>query len=215
MSRLTVLGFVPLFAAASAGAQAPGEMPPAPVPAAPQVVVAAPQVHRWSIAVGVGAMGLAPKHAPEAQADFSIAEIAIRYLAGTNFEIELGASGGRQQLEDGREGDLAMGSVMLAARYHFRPRQTWDWWLMGGLGGMVVAPHRSSDEELDRAQRPAGVLGIGIERRFNRFAIHAEARAIAAAETEAEREMTVPVYGDMQSGAYSGGSISVGVSYAF
>ncbi|MGE0549115.1 MAG: hypothetical protein AB7R00_18735 [Kofleriaceae bacterium] len=212
MSRLTVLGFVPLFAAATAAAQAPGEMAPSPVPTAPQIVVAAPKLHRWSIAVGVGAMGLAPKNAPDAQADFTIAEIAIRYLAGKNFEIELGASGGRQQLEDGSEGDLAMGSVMLAARYHFRPRQTWDWWLMGGLGGMVVAPHNSSDEQLEQAQRPAGVLGIGIERRFDRFAIQAEARAVAAAETEAEREMSV--YGE-QSGAYSGGLITVGVSYAF
>jgi hypothetical protein len=192
----------------------------APTAPAPAVVTPAPAVHRWSIGVGIGGMGLAPKHNPEAKADFAIAELAIRYQVGRHLQLELGGAGGRQQLEDGSEGSLAVGTIMLAARYRFRPEQAWNWWLMGGLGGIIVARHDASDEELDHARRPAGTLGIGLERRFNRFAIQAEARGIAAAETEQEREaMDLPVRGGVpvmsNNPPYAGGLFTLGASYYF
>jgi hypothetical protein len=124
-------------------------------------------------------MGVAPEGAAEGtEAEFRITELAVRYRATRRLELEVAMSGGRQVLADDVEGDLATGSVTLALRYRFRPEQRWNWFVVGGFGGTIVASHKSTELERDDATRPLGLLGIGIERRFRRFALQAELRAV-------------------------------------
>jgi hypothetical protein len=211
--RLWVLSLAPALAASHAYAQAPGDVapetyyappsatptPPPPPQAAPawQCGYAAPipvMAHRWAIGVSFGGMGVAPEDAPEgSEARFRIGEISLRYRASRRIELQLALSGGRQMIEDDAEGDLATGTVMLALRYRFMPEHRWNWYVMGGLGGTVVAPHQSTSAERDAAQRPLGALGVGIERRFQRFALSAEVRAVGLGEREDAMGADVPV----------------------
>ena len=134
---------------------------------------------RWAIGLSLGHLGVTPEGAPEGtQSEFRITELAVRYRATRKIELELALSGGREVLPDDAEGSLATGSVTLALRYRFRPEQRWNWFLMGGVGGTIVAPHDSTDLERQDATRPLGMVGIGIERRFRRFALQAELRAV-------------------------------------
>ncbi len=202
--RLWALSLAPLLAASSAYAQAPGEIAPvapspyyapapspyyapAPAPAPADPVPSAPSVmaRRWAIGLSLGSMGVTPEGASEdTETRFRIAELAVRYRATRRLELELAMSGGREVLEDDVEGNLAAGSVTLAMRYRFRPERRWSWWVMGGLGGSVIAPHQSSEAEREGATRPLGMLGIGIERRFRRFALQAELRGIGLGPRE-------------------------------
>jgi hypothetical protein len=204
--RLWVLSLAPVLAASSAYAQAPGEVASAPPPPPPSYAPApsgqcggsaAPvMARRWAIGVSIGRLGVAPEGAVEgSEARFSVAELAVRYRATRRLELELGLSGGREVLADGNEGDLAAGSVTLAVRYRFRPEQRWNWFVMGGFGGTVIAPHTSSEAERDGATRPLGMAGLGIERRFRRLALQAEVRAVGLGQREDATE-DVPVVVD-------------------
>jgi hypothetical protein len=193
--RLLVLALSPVLATATAYAQAPGEVapepyyaqPPAATPYSPAV---SPLARRWAIGLNLGGMGIHPESEDTAYAEanessFHIAEIAVRYRASRRIEIELSLGGGRELVETDygdAEGELAMGNLTVGVRYRFRPEHKWNWWLMAGLGGTIVAPHVSSEEERDAMTRPHGTFGIGLERRFRRFALQAELRGVAMGE---------------------------------
>jgi opacity protein-like surface antigen len=197
MSPRLGLVLVPLFASATAFAQAPGEVgpeePPAPPSASPVVTqnpcgggghIAVMQ-RRFAVGVNVGGMNLtANDDVSQTETKFRTAELSIRYRATRHLELELLLSGGRQVLEDGTDGQLAMGGGTLAARYRFRPGHAWNWWLMGGLGATVIERHDSTDDQRSTAQRGHFAYGIGLERRFDRFAIHAELRGLALGPRE-------------------------------
>lgn len=233
--RLLLLSIAPLFATATSYAQAPGEWTPdqqaapqgepqgyAPSPYAqpPVAVVApAPRVRRWSFGLNLGQTELTSNSAyGDQSATFGTGALAVRYRAWRHLELEFTIGGGRQTLDeetDGRtgEGDLAMATGTLAARYRFNPQNKWNWWLLAGLGATTVARHDASDEEIDAAQRPHGTLGVGVERRFNRFALQFELRALAVGQTE--QEMELADQGVMTTDGLSGGNFSFGASYYF
>ncbi len=101
-------------------------------------------------------------------------------------------SGGREVLKDDTDGDLATGTVMLALRYRFMPERRWNWFLTGGFGGTVVESHTANPAQRDAAQRPLGMLGIGLERRFQRFALQAERCAWSASASATTPSATTP-----------------------
>jgi len=208
--RLLVL-LSPVLASATAYAQAPGEVvadpyyaqPPSETPVAPAATpyvsaAISPMAHRWAVGLSFGGMGIHPEGdgydegtSDANESTFRIAELAIRYRASRRIEIELSLGGGREVVEgsDGdTDGELAMGNVTVAARYRFRPEHKWNWWLMAGLGGTIVAPHVSTEEERDAATRPHGTFGIGVERRFRRFAL----RGVAMGEPKGYEEGSSP-----------------------
>ncbi|MEJ7599496.1 MAG: hypothetical protein WKG01_16430 [Kofleriaceae bacterium] len=245
--RLLVLALSPLVATATARAQAPGEVavdpgyaqpPPAVVVASPAV---SPLAQRWAIGLSVGGMGIHPddgeydNNYDSSESSFRIAELAVRYRASRRIELELSLGGGREVVEgsDGSEdGELAMGSVTFAARYRFCPEQRWNWWLMAGLGGTVVAPHVSTEDERDAATRPHGTFGVGLERRFRRFAIQAELRGVAMGPSNGSDDYASPPDRPLplpspapspeltagqatQSEELGGGAFTIGASYYF
>jgi hypothetical protein len=229
MRSARLVGFaIPLFASATAFAQAPGETDPDPVPAPPSaapVVVSDPcsggiPVMQKRIAVGLnlGAMSLTvDDDVAQNETQFRTAELSIRYRATPRFEIELLLSGGRQVLEDGEDGELAMGGGTLAARYRFRPHQAWNWWLMGGFGTTVIERHNSTEDERANANRGHVAFGVGLERRFRSFALHAELRGVAVGPRTDEMETDGRgSLGDARTGAnLSGGLFNFGASFYF
>jgi len=188
MTRWLGLALVPAFVTV-AHAQAPGETSPDPAPTPPSatpVVVENPcggcidpMASRFALGVNVGGMSVTvDDDVDQTETKFSTAELSIRYRATLHLDLELLLSGGRQVLDDGSDGDLAMGGGTLAARYRFRPTRAWNWWLMGGLGGTVIERHDSTKDERANAQRGHVAFGVGLERRFHHFALHAEFRVL-------------------------------------
>ncbi len=232
--RLLLLSIAPVFAAATASAQAPGEWTPdqqpapqgepqgyAPSPYAqpPVAVVApAPRARRWSVGLNLGQTELtANTDYGSESATFGTGSLAVRYRPWRHLELEFSIGGGRQTVDEEvygtSEGELAMATGTLAARYRFNPHKKWNWWLLAGLGATTVARHDASDEEIEAAQRPHGTLGVGVERRFNRFALQVELRALMVGQTEAE--MDLADQGVMTTDGLSGGNFSFGASYYF
>lgn len=220
--RLLVLSLATLFAAATAHAQAPGEWTPAPsdLPPGPVAPVAAP-MQKWSVGLNVGQTDLTPEADvyygdggySMQTATFAGGSLALRYRGWQHLELELSIGGGRQQYEDGSEGDLAMATGTLAARYRFNPRNKWNWWLLAGLGATTVARHDATDAELDSAQRPHGTLGVGLEYRFTQFALQLELRGMRVGPTDEEQQLIDE--GAMIPAGMSGGSFAFGASYYF
>lgn len=205
------LVIVPLLLATSAYAQAPGDdsqapadyqdgdiAPPGMAPPAPVVVTPAPppRVRRWSLGLGLGSLSVAPHHAPDAGTEFSVGQLAVRYLATRHLELELAMSGGDEST-DGYAGDREVHSMVLGARYRFQPQHRWNWWLMAGMGSFAVNSQSASDQERSDAVQSTLQFGLGIERRFNRFAIQLEGRAVGVKPNdEGDMATSVPVKSD-------------------
>jgi hypothetical protein len=200
---LRLLALAPLLIAATAHAQAPGEMEPvapveyAPSPCAYSAAREPVMAHRWAIGLAMGSLTIAPQASPDAKTQFAVGELSLRYRATPHFELELALGGGREQLSDGTQGDREINTGMLAARYRFNIEEAWNWWVMGGLGGMSVANYYASQEERKAAERPMGQLGVGIERRFRRFALQVELRAISVGQNP---DQTTPLSGTVMGG---------------
>jgi hypothetical protein len=138
--------------------------------------------HRLSIGFNFGAMSLAPPgYSNASPTDFDITELALRYRPGDHLELEFALGGGRQKLDDGSKGDLAMGNGTLSVRYRFSPRTPWNWWVLAGVGRTIIAAHDSTESERDAAEKTHGTVGLGLERRFHHFAIQTELRYISIA----------------------------------
>jgi hypothetical protein len=237
LPRVVAAGFVVVATTATAHAQAPGEyegqpiMPPSYVSPQPAAVVqpARPSVmdNRWSVGLALGHLGLAPDSSPDAKSEFGIGQLSLRYRATLHLELEVALGGGREQLQDGTQGDLEIKTGMLALRYRFSPEHEWNWWLMGGLGGLQAAPHGSTDQMFQDSERPMGQLGVGLEHRWTRFALHAELAAVSIGPPKANEQ---PVYGTgapgtttqppaptgaMSTDNLSGGQLTIGASYYF
>lgn len=222
--RLLALAFAPLFAAATAHAQAPGgdysgDYYAGPSATPPQTLVqpAPPPAvfdSRWSIAASVGSMSVTPDHNPDGKTDFTVGELALRYRGWRHLELELSLAGGNQQLPDGAgEGDLKIAHVTFAARYRFNVQDHWNWWILAGLGATTIAPKDASSDEADRAQHPHALLGLGLEYRWTKFALQAEAKALAIGPTDDE-QMKADASGTEAPSA-GGGMFTLGGAFYF
>lgn len=185
---------------------------------------------RWAVGLSVGTLGLGPKNAPSGdQSQFQFGQLSLRFRASLHLELEAAFGGGREDLGHGMQGDSEVQTGALGLRYRFAPNADWNWWLMGAIGSISVASHEATDQDRKDAERPLGELGIGIERRFHKFALQAELRAIGvgqAQNTDAPVAATVGPNGG-NGGApmppaatssidnYSGGSLTIGASYYF
>jgi hypothetical protein len=174
--------------------------------------------HRISIGFQVGGLSATASDS-EVTSDFDVGELALRFRMTPHLELELLLGGGRQVLESGDEGDLAMATGTLGLRYRFRPGHRWDWWLSAGLGATVIERHDASEELRDSAQRPHFSVGLGLERRWNRFALQLEGRMLALGQRESTASTTVPVGrlpGDVRNAnEITAGTITLGAGVFF
>jgi hypothetical protein len=227
---------LPLLFAPLAHAQAPGEVAAQPVMMVPESACVAcgcnraesVMSRRWAVGLSLGSMSLAPDSQPDDKTAFAIGELALRFRATPHLELELAVGGGRERTADNQDGDLAVSSAMLAARWRFLPEHAWNFYAMGGLGGASVTRHDATDQERNDATQPLAMLGVGVERRFRHFALHTELRAIGMGNKDhgdpaIARDATTSVAPEMTTTAppvavgekRAGGSFSIGLSYYF
>ena len=227
-SRLVTLSLLTLSTAAYAQApgeyyaQAPGQAAPAP---APIVVAPAPAVDamasRFGVGVSVGGMGISPKedHMDGNETHFNVAELQLRFRATRRLEILLAFSGGREHIDEtDMDGDLAMDQVTLGLRFNFRPQHHWNWYLMAGFGSTLIAPHDTPEDQRDDLRRGHGVFGIGLEHRWQHFALQAELRGVAV--EKADMDQILPARPDGSSmltdgRELGGGMFTLGANYYF
>lgn len=219
----------PLLLAGTAYAQAPGDYygdgdiapPGMAAPVAPGYVapVAPFRPQRWSVGLSVGSIGLAPHMQPDNETDFSVGQLALRYRPWRHLEVELLLGGGSEETADGYQGDREISEAVLSLRYRFSPQQNWNWWLSAGMGSLAVTYVGDSQDAKDAAQQSTLQFGIGLERRWSRFALQTELRAVGVAPQETD-DKTMPVrggtleYGPTRDG-WSGGQFTLGGSYYF
>lgn len=219
------LAAAPLFLAATAHAQAPGDYSgdyyagPSSAPVVPptQVVAPAPKPMpgRFSISLGVGSLSLGSDQTDQT-VDFGIGQIAARYRGWRHLELELSFAGGNQQLPEdqgGGEGDLKIAHVTASARYRFGVENHFNWWLTGGFGVTTVARKDATADEAKMNQRPHGMLGIGAEYRWTKFALQAEARGFGVGPTESEQQLADET--GMDAPGLGGGSFTLAGAYYF
>jgi hypothetical protein len=233
---MKLLVLAPLVIASTAYAQAPGDYygdasiaPPGMVPeAAPEFVPPPPpRLRRFSIGLGIGHASLAPHSAPDQTTEFDVGQIAIRYLVRRNFEIELALTGGGETRDDGSEGSKELSQAVLAVRYRFSPQRRWNWWLMAGMGTLAVTNVYASDDERDAANQSTLQFGVGMERRWSRFSIQGELRAVGVAKNDDMDDVPqadIPVssmdpypetVGRMDAGGKKGGQFAITANYYF
>lgn len=202
------------------GTGAPGMM----VPQAPPPVIvescdciANVMENRWAVGLSIGGTSLAADGAPNEQANFNVGELALRFRATPHFELELAIGGGHQDLGDGTVGDQAIRTVALSARYRFAIHSHWNWWLMGGLGAATFGTDDASNEELDANQRPLFQAGVGLEHRWNHFALQAELKGVGLGEAKGYDSKPVPgtIGRNGDGSTVSGGTFTIGAGYYF
>ncbi len=193
---MKLLVLAPLVVATStAYAQAPGDYdggydanisPPGMSPYAPVAPLPppTPPMRRLSIGLGISHTSLAPHSNPDNTTEFAGGQVAIRYLFRRHFEIELQLGGGTEQLEDGSPGNRELSEVVVGLRYRFSPQRRWNWWLMAGMGSLAVTRVGATDDEVDNAFQSTLQFGVGLERRWRRFAIQAELRAVGVKKND-------------------------------
>jgi len=185
--------------------------PPAAPPPPPRPVFNS----RWSIGFALGGASFAPEGNADAQADFDLGQLAVRYRGWRHLELELAMAGGTQQLPEDRayDGAYEIAQVTFAAKYRFNVQNHWNWWLMAGVGSTTIAPEGAGEEQRSANERPHGLVGIGLEYRWTKFAIQAEAKAIKLGQTEDEQELE-DVTGEKMP-EIGGGSFTVGGAFYF
>ncbi|HUJ57038.1 MAG TPA: hypothetical protein VLX92_01025 [Kofleriaceae bacterium] len=230
---LRAIAVTTLLAASASTAlaqEAPGELVVQPV--AVQPIVVAPSYYvpgpvmdnRWSAGLSFGGMGLSPKDS-STRTNFALSELSLRFRATPHLELELAIAGGTQQNDDGTQGSLQVATGVLGLRYRIMPQRPWNGWLMAGLGSLVTGPIHDTNVS-DREVRPIAELGVGIERRFRYWGVHAELRAIGAGAAKAPdpptampagtaaAQTTMPPASSTSSGL-SGGEATIGASLYF
>jgi hypothetical protein len=216
-----------LLAATTAYAQAPGETLPEPTAPAVTTTSIPVMANRWAVGISAGSLSIAPKDSPDDKTEFGIGQFSLRYRATYHLELELAVGGGRQQLDDGSQGDLDVSTALLGVRYRFAAAQHWNWWLGAGIGGITVTRHDATDQEKQDADQPMAALSIGIEHRWRQFALQAELQGFAVGERQDQQDAppkAMPVSNTMQpsdasvtvvSDQKSGGTLTIGASYYF
>lgn len=157
-------------------------------PSAAEPVVAAPAPERnWGIGLHLGGMGVHPENddSEEAHTALGGGGVQVRYRLAPRWELELDLSG---YGEDRRENDgdglhRKIGVVMLGAMFHINPGSDWKWSVLAGVGGAHDTLEASSKagERRRVAEFSNGVfrLGVGLEKRWERFGLAAQIYGIA------------------------------------
>jgi len=165
--------------------QPPGMAPVAPPPQEAPPPPPPPE-RRWSIGLGIGSLNIAPHHDPESENVFSVGMIAVRWRPFRHLELELALSGGNTDSESDKQREVSQG--VFALRWRFNPQSKWNIWAMAGMGTLKVSDaYYGEGPEQSTLQ-----FGLGLERRWSRFALQLEGRIVGVAPPDDED--TMPSY---------------------
>lgn len=222
-AALSTAGLAATYATADAQ-YGPGACDCAVAPAPVVMVEAPPSLPTWGIGLRMTSLTLAPESNPDAETEYSGGGLQVRYRLAPRWQLELALDHVTERLEDGEMGTRQLQSATLAAQYHFRPYNRWDWYALVGIGGTGNGDPEISDEEREASQMGHVHLGVGLERRFRHLAIGAELRAVGIAPREEENVlepdpvrptgMTVPTQ-EINAEGISGGQLSIAATYYF
>lgn len=197
---------------------APGMVAPQPILVQSCDCIMNVMENRWAVGFSIGSFGTSADHGDGTTTQFDVGELALRFRATPHLELELAAGGGHEKLGDGTQSDIMLNTVALAARYRFMIHGHWNWWLMGGIGAATIASDSATSDVRDASQRPMLELGVGLEHRWEQFALQAELRANSMGPMKGSN-MVVPQGSIAQQGdpndTYSGGALTIGASYYF
>jgi len=204
---------------------APGMVQPQPVVIA-TVPVRNVMADRWAVGFSLGGVSVSPDYAPDQKTQFSLGELALRFRATPHLELEVAVGGGIEKLSDGSQGDNQVTMAAFALRYRFAIESDWNWWILGGLGeGSIDSVNVKDSMQLDADTRPLAELGVGLEHRWDHFALQAELKAVGMGQRKGDANQPVavdasgaPVGGaspTTQQDTLSGGALTIGASYYF
>ncbi len=163
--------------------------------AAEPVVIAAPAPERnWGIGLHLGGMGVHPEDddREEAHTELGGGGVQVRYRLAPRWELELDLSGyGENRRENDGDGlRRSVGMVVLGAMFHINPHSDWKWSVLAGIGGAhdVLEAENKAGERRRVAEFSNGLfrLGIGLEKRWERFGLAAQLYGLAMERNEDE-----------------------------
>ncbi len=206
------LALAPLLAAA-----APALAQPAA--AQPEVAASAARDPRWALGVHLGGVGLEPRNEDgdeltEGDSDsieMGAIGLQLRYKLHRRWELELAGTHMAGELGD-TGAERHSGSLTLGVIFHINPDDNWIWSGLFGIGGthdQIMV--EKNGEHVTTAEFSEGHarLGVGLERRFDRFGVEAQLYGIGF--TRDDDKLDGPAYEGREGGPVpahsSGGEI--------
>lgn len=221
MNRLVVLalGLTPVIAspaiAAADGTEAPSVCASCVV--MPSVPAPAPRPVEFQHRFGVAARGVSLSlDDGTTKTDYSGGGIALSYRLNRRWEF----AATLDMLDAPQGPDLH--STTFEARFHINPLQRWDWYALAGIGALheVVEADGGNNDQEDPKPRGRFHAGVGLERRFPRWSLAAELRAVGVGPKE-EATMDTAVMKETPASPMatedklSGGELTVAASFYF
>lgn len=202
--RLTVIALA--FLAQIAQAQ-PGMTPAQLQPQSPSPSV---MDRRWSVSLAIGSQGFEQKDEGVSKIDMGVLDVGARFRIRPAIEVGLGlVLGGTDD-----PAEASTGGLFADFRYRFLAERRWNIYAGVGLGVVSLASKDATEDA--KKGRGAFRLGVGLERRFRAFAIHADLRFIRVAQN---KDLPRPEFPDptWQFSRYglAGASLSVGGALYF
>lgn len=152
--------------------------------AQPEVAAPAARDQRWGIGVHLGGVGLEPRNQDgdelvEGEADtieMGAAGLQLRFKLHRRWELELAATHMAGEVGD-TGAERHSGSLTLGVLFHINPDDNWIWSGLFGIGGThdEIMVDKAGESVTTHEFNEGHVrLGIGLERRFDRFGIAAQ-----------------------------------------
>jgi hypothetical protein len=170
--------------------------------AQPEVAASAAPERNWGIGIHLGGLGLEPRNADgdeltEGTSDkieMGAAGVQLRYRLHRRWELELAATHMAGELGD-TGAERHSGSLVLGVMFHINPDSSWRWSGLFGIGGVHDEISVEKDgERVTTAEFAEGLvrLGIGLERRFDRWGIAAQLYGVGFQRND--EELDGPAY---------------------
>jgi len=197
-----------LLVAGTATAQ-PGATPPM-TPTAPPFPAPAPTVmdRRFAISLELGPLGLTPEREGAEAVTFGYVELSGRWRIVRSFEIGMSIGGGGALADT-----VSTAALFLDARYRFMPEQPWNVFALVSLGAISAGSKDGGDEE--RQGRGALRLGVGVERRFGRWALDAQLRLVGVGHNTRYMPAELTPASELATSKLSGGALAIGGTFYF
>lgn len=200
MPRLAILAVV-VLSSTPALAQTPGDTP--------VVVRAAEAPRKLGLSLRVGALGLHPQATPEDHHDYAGAGLALSYRLTPRWGLELAGEHFAESV-DGEPTGVELGAASISATFHLRPRARWD---VYGIAGLDVVTRAA--EGTDPVAFGGAHLGAGVERRFRRFGLGAEVRALGLGAAPENADAAPQKMDTASDDGLAGGQLSLAGTYYF
>jgi hypothetical protein len=177
--------------------------------AQPEVAASTARNQRWGIGVHLGGVGLEPLNEDgdeltEGNSDkieMGAVGLQLRFKLHRRWELELAATHMAGEMSGDTGAERHSGSLTLGVLFHINPDDNWIWSGLFGLGGThdEIMVEKDGEQVTTHEFSEGHVrLGIGLERRFDRFGIAAQLFGIGFERND--EELDGPAYEGREGG---------------